>query len=114
MAYAAGVDVGSTQTKAVIIGEDRRIAARSLMETGANVVRAAEQATVAELIENAVPTVSPETELPEVARLMADFNLLAIPVIDGDDKPIGVVAVDDVIELLLPEGWRRRAGLARG
>jgi CBS domain-containing protein len=77
-------------------------------------VRAAEQATVSELIENAVPTVSPETELPEVARLMADFNLLAIPVIDGDEKPIGVVAVDDVIELLLPEGWRRRAGLARG
>ncbi len=77
-------------------------------------VRAGEQATVAELIETAVPTVSPETELPEVARLMADFNLLAIPVIDSDEKPIGVVAVDDVIELLLPEGWRRRAGLARG
>lgn len=77
-------------------------------------VRAAEQATVSDLIENAVPTVSPETELPEVARLMADFNLLAIPVIDTDEKPIGVVAVDDVIELLLPEGWRRRAGLARG
>src|SRR5512142_2851298 len=44
MAYAAGVDVGSTQTKAVIIGEDRRITARSLVETGANVVRAAETA----------------------------------------------------------------------
>ncbi len=49
MAYAAGVDVGSTQTKAVIIGEDRRIAARSLMETGSNVVRAAEQAFAAAL-----------------------------------------------------------------
>jgi (R)-2-hydroxyacyl-CoA dehydratese activating ATPase len=44
MAYAAGVDVGSTQTKAVIIGEDRRIAARALVETGANVIRAAEHA----------------------------------------------------------------------
>jgi CBS domain-containing protein/sporulation protein YlmC with PRC-barrel domain len=77
-------------------------------------VRAPEQATVSSLIETAVPTVSPETELPEVARLMADFDLLAIPVIDGDEKPIGVVAVDDVIELLLPEGWRWRAGLARG
>jgi CBS domain-containing protein len=77
-------------------------------------VRAGEHATVLDLIETAVPTVSPETELPEVARLMADFDLLAIPVIDADEKPIGVVAVDDVIELLLPEGWRRRAGLARG
>jgi CBS domain-containing protein len=77
-------------------------------------LRAPAQATVSSLIETAVPKVSPETELPEVARLMADFNLLAIPVIDGDERPIGVVAVDDVIELLLPDEWRRRAGLARG
>ncbi len=44
MAYAAGVDVGSTQTKAVIVDEDRNIVARSLLDTGANVVRAAEEA----------------------------------------------------------------------
>ncbi|HEX6559576.1 MAG TPA: acyl-CoA dehydratase activase [Longimicrobiales bacterium] len=44
MAYAAGVDVGSTQTKAVIINEQRAIIARALVETGANVVRAAQQA----------------------------------------------------------------------
>jgi len=43
MAYAAGVDVGSTQTKAVIIGEERAIVGRSLIETGANVIRAAER-----------------------------------------------------------------------
>jgi predicted CoA-substrate-specific enzyme activase len=43
MAYAAGVDVGSTQTKAVIIDEAKRIVARSLTMTGANVVRAAEE-----------------------------------------------------------------------
>jgi predicted CoA-substrate-specific enzyme activase len=44
MAYAAGVDVGSTQTKAVIINEDREIVSRSLIDTGANVVLAAENA----------------------------------------------------------------------
>ncbi len=44
MAYAAGVDVGSTQTKAVIIDEQRRIIARALVETGANVIRAAQSA----------------------------------------------------------------------
>ena len=44
MAYAAGVDVGSTQTKAVIIDEDKVIVARALTETGANVIRAAETA----------------------------------------------------------------------
>ena len=43
MAYAAGVDVGSTQTKAVVIDEDGVIAARGLVDTGANVVQAAQQ-----------------------------------------------------------------------
>ncbi len=44
MAYAAGVDVGSTQTKAVIIDEARDIVGRSLIDTGANVLHAAEKA----------------------------------------------------------------------
>lgn len=44
MAYAAGVDVGSTQTKAVIIDEERRIVGRAIGDTGANVVTAAENA----------------------------------------------------------------------
>ena len=46
MAYAAGVDVGSTQTKAVVINEERQIVSRALIDTGANVVLAAENAYV--------------------------------------------------------------------
>lgn len=46
MAYAVGVDVGSTQTKAVIIDETKKIVGRSLIDTGANVVLAAENAYV--------------------------------------------------------------------
>lgn len=42
MSYAAGVDVGSTQTKAVVVDEDKNIVGRSLIDTGANVVLAAE------------------------------------------------------------------------
>src|SRR3989304_3666902 len=49
MAYAAGVDVGSTQTKAVILNEKRKIISRSLIDTGANVVLAAEHAYAAAL-----------------------------------------------------------------
>ena len=41
---AAGVDVGSTATKAVLLDENRNVAARCLVDTGANVVRAAEKA----------------------------------------------------------------------
>ncbi len=52
MAYAAGVDVGSTQTKAVIIDERRAVVARALIDTGANVTLAAEKA-YAEALKNA-------------------------------------------------------------
>jgi Mg/Co/Ni transporter MgtE len=45
---------------------------------------------------------------------MTDFNLTAMPVVDGDGRAVGIIAVDDVLELLLPEEWRRRAGVARG
>jgi predicted CoA-substrate-specific enzyme activase len=44
MAYAAGVDVGSTQTKAVVINEAQEIVGRALTDTGANVMRAAQTA----------------------------------------------------------------------
>ncbi len=44
MAYSAGVDVGSTQTKAVIINEAGEIVSRALVDTGANVIQAAEGA----------------------------------------------------------------------
>ena len=47
MAYAAGVDVGSTQTKAVVLDEDKRIVGRALLDTGAHVVSAAEKAFLA-------------------------------------------------------------------
>ncbi|MBI2528312.1 MAG: 2-hydroxyglutaryl-CoA dehydratase [Candidatus Rokubacteria bacterium] len=46
MIFGAGVDVGSTQTKAVILDESRSIVARSLIATGANVTRAGENAFV--------------------------------------------------------------------
>lgn len=55
MAYAAGVDVGSTQTKAVVVDEAGRIVGRSLIPTGANVVAAAEHAFQMALDEAGVP-----------------------------------------------------------
>jgi Mg/Co/Ni transporter MgtE len=42
---------------------------------------------------------------------MSDFNLSAAPVIDDEHNMIGVVTVDDVLELLLPQGWRRDFGM---
>lgn len=44
MKYSGGVDVGSTQTKAVVINEKREIVGRSLIDTGADVIQAAHNA----------------------------------------------------------------------
>jgi MgtE intracellular N domain/CBS domain len=79
----------------------------------AELVCAPEQDTLQSLIETRMPTVTAETDLPELARLMSDFNMTAMPVVDGEGKPVGVVSVDDLLERMLPEEWRWRAGAAR-
>ncbi|MFQ5422675.1 MAG: acyl-CoA dehydratase activase [Phycisphaerae bacterium] len=54
MKYAAGIDVGSTQSKAVLIDTSRAIAAKSLIDTGANVKRAGQRGLDALLKESGV------------------------------------------------------------
>lgn len=44
----------------------------------------------------------------EVARTIAHYNLLALPVVDEEDHLLGVVTVDDAIDVILPEEWQRR------
>jgi CBS domain-containing protein len=80
----------------------------------AELVRADPAQAVTTLTGAGLPSVLVEADLPEVARLMADYNLIAMPVVDHEGRPVGMVAVDDVLELLVPEEWRRRAGVARG
>ncbi len=74
-------------------------------------LRADPEATVVDLELADVPYLRPEADFEEVARLMADYNLTAAPVLDREERMIGVVTVDDVLEVLLPKGWRRRFGL---
>jgi CBS domain-containing protein len=79
----------------------------------ADVVRAPEGTRLNDLIAS-VQAVTPDTELEEVARLMTDFDLTVVPVVDEEHVLLGVVTVDDVLELVLPEGWRRRFNLFGG
>ena len=52
--------------------------------------------------------VGPESDVADVALLMADYNLVSIPVVDAEDRLIGLITVDDVLEVTIPEDWRRR------
>jgi CBS domain-containing protein len=51
--------------------------------------------------------VRPDADLEEVARLMTDYDLTVVPVVDDEQQILGVITVDDVLELVLPRGWRR-------
>ena len=55
-----------------------------------------------------VVKVGPEEPATEVAQLMNKYALLALPVVDGDDHLLGIVTVDDVMDLVLPSTRRRR------
>ena len=56
-------------------------------------------------------SVQADADLEEVARLMTDYDLTAVPVCDPEQHMLGVITVDDVLELVLPRSWRRRFGL---
>jgi CBS domain-containing protein len=76
----------------------------------ADLVRADAEATVDDI--GVLPQrVRPDADVEEVARLMTDFDLTVVPVVDEEDRLVGVVTVDDVLELVVPKGWRRRFGL---
>jgi len=44
----------------------------------------------------------------DVAQKIAEYNLLALPVVDDAGEILGIVTVDDAIEILLPRDWRQR------
>ncbi len=104
-------DLGPQPASIVFVTDDKGELSGTVTLT--ELIRAQESQSLGELIESATPAVGVETDLPDVAMLMTDYNLIALPVIDGHGRPVGIIAVDDVLELLVPEEWRRRAGAAR-
>jgi Mg/Co/Ni transporter MgtE len=49
-----------------------------------------------------------DTDVMDVAVLMTDYNLITIPVVDEQRRMLGLITVDDVLEVTLPDDWRRR------
>jgi CBS domain-containing protein len=52
--------------------------------------------------------VGADTDIVDVAVLMTDYNLITIPVVDDERRMLGLITVDDVLEVTLPDDWRRR------
>ncbi|WP_433083060.1 magnesium transporter MgtE N-terminal domain-containing protein [Dactylosporangium sp. CA-052675] len=60
------------------------------------------------VVDNDIDPLAPHTTLAEITRRMATYNLVVMPVVDDNDKLVGAVTVDDVLDHLLPEDWRDR------
>jgi len=62
---------------------------------------------ISQIMEKDLITVEPETNQREVAEVVSKYNLLAVPVVDQENKMLGIVTVDDVIDFILPPISRR-------
>ncbi len=60
-------------------------------------------ATLRQIMNRDVIRVHVSTDQEQVARLVAKYDLLAIPVVDDDDRLVGIITVDDVIDVLREE-----------
>jgi hypothetical protein len=58
------------------------------------------------LVDTDTQGLSPEATLNEVSSYLASYNLLSVPVVDANERLLGAVTVDDVLDHLLPDNWR--------
>jgi CBS domain-containing protein len=64
---------------------------------------------LADVMNPNVLRVEADTPKEEVASLIAKYDLLALPVVDARRVLLGTVTVDDVVELMMPRGWKKRS-----
>ncbi|MGQ9524631.1 MAG: magnesium transporter [Armatimonadota bacterium] len=94
----------------VVSGDERLVGVVSLKE----LITADSKARIGALMEQELVTIGPDTSLQETALLMAKYNLIALPVVDDNRRLEGVVTVDDVLDLIIPEEWKRQQPRAHG
>ena len=58
------------------------------------------------ILDTQTEPVQANTSAAEVARILATYNLVQLPVVDENHRLVGVVTVDDVLDRLLPDDWR--------
>ncbi|MEI2821008.1 MAG: CBS domain-containing protein [Marmoricola sp.] len=76
-------------------------------------LRESPSSLVATAIDTDAVTLRPDATLQQVAAHMATYNLVAAPVVDEEGRLLGAVTVDDLLDHLLPDGWRDQTGPER-
>ena len=69
-------------------------------------LREAPATLLGSIVDTDTQGLNPNASLNEVSSYLARDNWLSVPVVDADERLVGVVTVDDVLDHLLPENWR--------
>ena len=70
-------------------------------------LRESPSAIVGGIVDSDLDTIGPAATLRQVTEHLATYNLVAAPVVDENGRLLGAVTVDDVLDHLLPENWRK-------
>jgi magnesium transporter len=73
-----------------------------------SLILADQSAPLARVMRTELQVAQPDDSADDVAQKIAEYNLLALPVVDDVGDILGIVTVDDAIEILLPKDWRQR------
>jgi len=73
-----------------------------------DLVLASPEEQVAAFMEDDVVKVTADIGEEEVGRIMTKYDLLAIPVVDDELHPLGIVTLDDALEAVVPADWKPR------
>jgi magnesium transporter len=90
-----------------VVAEDDPSSLRGIVRLR-NLILANPHLPLLNVMDDDVPTIAPHDSARDAALVLAEYNLLAVPVLDEADRMIGIVTVDDALAVLLPEVWHRR------
>jgi flagellar motility protein MotE (MotC chaperone) len=65
------------------------------------------------IVDNDIAPLNAHASLSEVASYLASYNLLSVPIVDANERLLGAVTVDDVLDHLLPENWRHEESMRK-
>ena len=63
---------------------------------------------ISRLVKKDIITVQENTDIDDVFSIMSKYGLLALPVIDKQKKIIGVIRVNDILEIMMPERIKKQ------
>jgi magnesium transporter len=73
-----------------------------------NLISACPGVLVSDFMKKNIITVKPEDDQATVAQIIAQHDLLAVPVVDDQNHILGIVTADDALDKIIPLDWKNR------